>query len=602
MQAAQTQRNRASRCFVCIGLAVVVILIYAPVGRFGFVSFDDDLYVFQNPHVQAGLTGNSIRWALTNTDFFYWQPLIWLSHMLDVQLFGPYPGPQHLVNLALHLTNAVLLFLFLEAVTHAFWRSALVAALFAVHPLRVESVAWISERKDVLSGLFWILAYLAYYYYSKRLSTSRYLLLLLIFVLGLMAKPMLITLPVVFLVLDYWPLRRWTGGKAVAWPLIREKLPLLLLSVSVVSITVIGLHRAGVAADLPWANRVSNAFSAYMKYPEMLIWPTNLSVIYPYRFDIPIWRTLLSCAALVGVTVAVVIGRAERPYLLSGWLWYLVVLTPTVGLIQAGPYSYADRFTYLPSIGILIAGVWWIAEETLLRKTWRTAAISAGALATVTLSWMASKQVKVWENGVTLFARAATVAPQSAIVQQNLGYALATEQRYGEAIPHYQAALGLDPALFQAHYNLGRAFYEQGQFPQSVTEFQQTLNAHLSRDYEFDVRTALGIALAREGRMAEAEKEFRLALNIRPQSAEVHANLGSFLAVAGRLEEAIAQYRAAVQLNPAYTEAHLNLGRALMNSGHRDEALKEFQRVLRATPGNAEAQAAVGTLGGSRRF
>ena len=587
-------RNKLYRHWaVILGLLLAIAIVYAPVGSFDFVNYDDDLLVFQNPQVQAGLTLDSIRWAFTSVSLFYWQPLAWMSHMLDCQLFGLNPGPPHIVNVGLHALTAVLLFGLLLRMTEAFWNSAFVAALFALHPLRVESVAWISERKDVLSGLLWVLTLWAYYAYTKNCSWRRYLLLLSIFAVALMTKPILMALPAVFLVMDYWPLGRWKPERGIALRLIREKLPFFVLAFVSVLTTLTGLTQMGATADLPLAVRLANATLACVRYLGMLVWPANLSVLYPYRKDIPAVEVVVCAGVLITFTFTAFAVRKRYPYLYAGWLWYIVVLAPTVGLIQSGPQAYADRFTYLPSIGLFIAVVWFVAEKTRRRRPWRIAAISTAAVSIAAFSYVSAAQVQVWRNSVTLFGHAATIVPESAIVQHNLGYALASEGRYGEAIPRYYKALELDPTVYQAHYNLGRALYEQGHSADAIVQLRDALGFKLAPNYESEVRNALGIALAQAGRMDEARSQFETALRLQPQSAAANANLGSLLARPGNLAEAIVHYQAAIQESPGYLEARLNLGQALANSGRRDEALEQFNIVLRQAPGNLGALAGI---------
>ncbi|MFL6417675.1 MAG: tetratricopeptide repeat protein [Bryobacteraceae bacterium] len=569
-------------------LVLLVVAIYARVAGYQYVDFDDDILVAQNPWVNSGLTVGSLKWAFTTFNLFWWQPVLWISFLVDVQFFGTGPGPHHIVNVALHAANSVLLLAFLRYTTGSLWRSFFAAILFAVHPLRVESVAWISERKDVLSGFFCMLTLLAYSRYCRKGAVSDHFLLLVTFSLGLMAKPILMTMPVLMLLLDYWPLRRWTRVRQ-GWPLFLEKVPLLVLSALSFIMTATGLHQAGAIVSVPWSTRIGNAVFAYAKYLFLLLWPAHLSVLYPYRLHIPLPELAAAAIMLAAISWIVIRCAPRKPYLLAGWLWYVVALAPTVGLLQSGSQAFADRYTYLPSIGILVAVVWILADMLPTEAFWRLPASACAVLVVVLFAVASRIQVSAWQNSVTLFSQAAAVAPTSALVHHNLGYGLAEQGRYREAIPHYLVSLSLDPGLERVHYNLGRALYEEGRLEDSIGHFLQELKSDQASDREPDVRTALGIALTRTGRVEEARREFLSALKSRPQSAEFHANWGSFLARTGELEAAAREFQAAIQLNPAYTEARLNLGHALASLGRPSEALQQFRAVLRRSPGNVDA-------------
>ena len=581
---------------VCISLVLAVGALYAPSGTFDFVNYDDDLCVYQNAHVKAGISPASLKWAFTSFSLFYWQPLVWLSHMLVCQFFGLNAGPPHLVNAGLHAMNAVLLFLLLLSMTRGFWRSAIVAGIFALDPLRVESVAWVAERKDVLSGLAWLATLWAYYFYTKKTSGWRYLLVLCAFAVGLMTKPVLMTVPVVCLILDYWPLKRWQPNRRIAWVLIREKLPLIFLSLASIFITLYGLGQMQIIVDLPWSTRLANAAYAYSTYLGRTIWPEHLTLLIPYRLKIPVSEVLLYCLLLSAITYICFAFRKRYPYLFSGWLWFAVVQSPIVGLVQSGPQSIQDHFTYLPSIGILIGIVWFVAEATESRPAWRFAAATIAVAVMAWFSYQTSRQLQLWMNSITLFTQAAEVVPQSAVVQHNLGFALASEGRYSDAIPRYTLALRLDPTIFQAHYNLGRAFYAIGKPSESIEQFREALGYQLAPAYAADVRNALGIALTQTGDLNEAQTQFVAAHNLEPLSPEINANLGSFLARTGHLEQAATFYRAAIQQSNGFTEAHLNLARVLMALGKRDQAREEFQIVLLQSPQNIEARARIEQL------
>ena len=573
---------------ICAVLITAVLCTYSAVAGYGFVNFDDDLYVTLNDHVRNGLTWENLKWAMSSVTLYYWHPLTWISHMADTQLFGMDAGPRHFENVCIHAINAALLFVVLRTITRRFWPCAFVAAAFALHPLRVESVAWIAERKDVLSGFFWLLTTLLYVPYAKKQTPGRYMTVLASFALGIMAKPMLVTLPLVLLLLDYWPLNRTRR--------LSEKGPMLAIAIAASVATVHAQASSGATTELPLPIRLENAVSAYVTYIGMLIWPRNLAVLYPYRTDFPSLWIAFCVVLLTAITVAVIYFRRRWPYLFVGWFWYVIALLPTVGLIQVGAQAIADRFTYIPTIGILIAVVWFIADHARQRRALYAA---AAACVLAVLAWRTTAQLPVWKSSVTLFSRAVEVAPESHLNQHNLGYALAQEGRYQEAIPHYQESLRLEPRLYKADYNLGRALYETGKPGDAVVYFKKALSYRLDPSYESDIHNALGMAFAQQRDFANAGHEFMSAIALKPQASEPHANMGSLFAMQGRLQEAVPQFLTAIQLQPGSANAHRNLGFAYAQLGRKTEAVKEFQTVLNLEPGDVSAQRALQAINAS---
>ncbi len=555
---------------ICVALAVTTLAVFWQVRNHEFISFDDNDYVTENRYVQGGLTLKGIVWAFSEPHAHNWHPLTWLSHMLDCQLFGLKPGRHHLVNLFFHVANTLLLFLILSRMTNALWRSAFVAGLFALHPIHVESVAWVAERKDVLSTFFWMLTMGAYVYYVERPGYKRYSFVLLFFVLGLMSKPMLVTLPFVLLLLDYWPLKRLQTAKAdtriaaatpqpagrakkkqkaqqqprkdtaqtkstaksrVLWPeilpLLKEKIPFFVVSTLFCFVTVYAQHRVVKPMELyPLGLRIANALISYVSYVGKMLWPAKLSIFYPYvGIALFSWQALSAALVLMVTSYLTVRAAGRFPYLIVGWLWYLGTLIPVIGLVQVGLQSMADRYTYVPLIGIFIMIAWSVPE---LLNRWRyrrfaIATVAAGILFACII--MTYAQIGFWRNNIALYEHAIKVTSENAWAQNNLGYALALQGKREEAIARFQKAISINnPA--DAHYNLG-------------------------------------IMLASQGKLDEAIYQFRESIRISPDYAKAYNNLGNTLLYQGRVDEAIASYREALRLNPDYTIAQENLKNAL---------------------------------------
>jgi len=611
--------------FICTLLVAATLSVYGQVARHDFVNFDDDMYVYENPRVRAGLTWDGVAWAFTTMGESNWHPLTWLSHMLDCQLFGLKAGSHHLVNVFLHILNSVLLYLILGRMTGAPWRSAMVTALFALHPLHVESVAWVSERKDVLSTLFFLLTLWAYAQYAGRPSLPRYGLVLGCLALGLTAKPMLVTVPFVLLLLDYWPLERSGEGNRgpSASRLIVEKVPLFVLVAASSLATFVAQQRGGAVSSIhaiPLGSRIENALASYVAYIGKMLWPARLAVFYPYRDTVPAIQWVAAAVTLAGITVFVIwVGRRWR-YLAVGWLWYMGTLVPVIGLVQVGEQSMADRYTYVPLIGLFLMGVWGMADLVERGQRGRTAlAATAGG---VLLACMVGAWVRVghWRDEVNLFEQALKVTEGNALAHNNLGLALQKRGRTEEAIRHYREALRIDPALFNAHGNLGNALREQGKGEEGMRHYEEALRinpasakAHnnlgiyyyLSGDYEkaiqhyeealridpeiAEIHNNLGIPYYLSGDYEKAIQHYEEALRIDPGYADAHYNLGLVQAVQGRLKDAVQHYRQAVKIDPKHTKAHYELGVMSLKQGRKDEAIAHFRRVLALDAEDPEA-------------
>jgi protein O-mannosyl-transferase len=577
--------NRVTVCIVCGLLLLVVFAVFGQTVAFDFVNFDDDDYVSDNPDLTGGLSAQGITWALTTTRSCNWHPVTWFSYLLDYQLYGLKPWGYHLTNVLLHAATAIALLMVLWRMTGDFWPSAIVAAVFAVHPLRVESVAWISERKDVLSGLFFMLTLGAYLGYVRRpFSVVRYLGVVVLFVLGLMAKPMLVTLPFVLLLLDYWPL----GRMALGWRLVVEKVPLLALSVVSCAVTSWAQGMAIVQLDLvPLSTRIANALVSCATYLWQLFCPTGLAVFYPPQpRGLPPLHVLGALLLLVCICVGVLVWRRRSPNLFVGWFWYVGMLVPVIGVVQVGGQLMADRYTYLPQIGLLIALAWAVQRALESRPRYVEACAIAAGLAIAVLMGSARQQTSYWRNSETLWNHAIDCTEYNAIAHNNLGMALAAGRRFDEAIVHYKKALEIKPWYAMAHCNLGRALTTRSQIDEAVAHFRKALE--IMPDY-VDAYNNLGNALERLGRCDEAIADYKKALELKPDYADAYNNLGNALAGCGRLDEAMACYQKAFELKPDFAEAHSNLGFALARRGRLDEAAAQCRKALEIKPDCADA-------------
>lgn len=658
-------RNSRRAVLLAIGLFMLTLAAFAPALTNGFVRYDDDDYVIENDHVRAGLTWDGVLWAFRSTEAANWHPLTRLSHMLDCQLFNLAPWGHHLTSIVLHGLSAALVFLVIRQLTGATWRSVAVALLFGLHPLRVESVVWVSERKDVLSMLFWLLAIWAYARYAQKSAVSSqwsvagadqtptrpgprttdyglqnirhvspfYLLSLLSFAFGLMSKPMVVTLPFVLLLLDYWPLGRFHVHSSrstlhAARGLLLEKSPFLAGSAVFSALTfAVQKHAEAVLVGLPLTDRLANALVSYCRYLGKLFWPADLAVCYPWVGHWPL-TTVAAAAGLLLVISGVAIGlRRTQPHLLVGWFWYLGTLVPVIGLVQVGMQSMADRYSYIPSVGILLALVWAAqaaAAGFLLACARQTRyAVAAGAALTVAAlacAVLTRQQIRLWKDTETLFRHALAVTQDNALAHDGLGIELLRRGQVDEAIRHAQKAVRLDPGDAEAHNNLGNALLMQGQIDSAIRHFQEATrlkpqfpDAHCNLGFALDKKGLveeairqlqeairlkpefpvahynLGNALAKQGQSAEAIREYQETMRLKPDSALAHNNLGSQYLQQGQIDEAIRQFQEAIRLEPGYAEARYNLGNALIKKGQVDDAIRQLQEAVRLKPSFPEA-------------
>ena len=556
--------NKKVQLPVFLTLALLTLVVYLPVHKHEFVRYDDDVYVTNNPEVQSGLSWQGIKWAFVTDHGANWHPLTWLSLMLDCWLFGVKPGPLHLVNVLFHIANMLLFFIVFNRMTKALWQSAFIAALFALHPLHVESVAWIAERKDVLSTLFWLLTMLAYVRYVERSSAGRYILALIFFALGLLAKPMLVTLPFVLLLLDYWPLDRFSNSRFSIRDSIIEKLPFFYLSIlsSVITFLVQQKNGAVFSVDIvPFNVRLANAICSYFVYIEKMFWPVRLAVLYPYSIHgISLVKVLLSATILVLVTVLVLYNYRRRKYLIVGWLWYLGTLVPVIGIVQVGVQAFADRYTYVPLTGLFIICAF--ASADLLKNVPLKKYILATSATIILLACtiLTTVQLIYWKDSSLLFERALAVTENNVHILNNYGNALGAMGRHKEAAKILEQAVRGLPDSYEIRNNYGKALQNLGKLDEAIEQYQIALKIEPTADF---ARYNLSVALAAKGNFDAAIEQCRIVLAARPDDAEMHTHLGILLQNQGKLDQAIESYKKALQINPKFQKARENLNAAL---------------------------------------
>ena len=549
---------------VCVVLVIIVWIAFGQTIGHGFINYDDLEYVTENAYVLNGLSWAGVKWAFTSANVGYAHPVTWLSHQLDGQLHGAWAGGHHLTSLVIHTINSLLLFFLFRKFTRALWPSAFVAALFAIHPLHVESVAWIAERKDVLSGFFFLLMLHAYTAYAARPQVSRYLLALGLFILGILSKPMLVTVPCLLLLLDYWPLRRMTfpAGRYSLGRLILEKIPFALVSVSWSLLTFFLQKGTGATAQahLGMARRISNALFSYTIYVWNTFWPRDLALFYPYPRALATGVVMVSAVFLILVSVLCLVKRRSSPYLLVGWFWYLGMLVPVIGLIQVGEQSRADRYMYLPQIGLFLFITWGAIE---LFGKWRRGRERLAIMAVVSvmaLTALCYVQASYWQNSETLWNHSLAVTSNNHIAENNLGNELMQKGRLDEAMIHLRKALEIYADYPEANNNLG-------------------------------------YALASKGKWNEAIASYQAAMRTRPNYPKAHNNLAISFAETGKTDEAIAQFNEALRIDENYQEAHYNLAALFLQLGRRDDAVSHLREALRLKPNDAEVKAQLRQLG-----
>jgi tetratricopeptide (TPR) repeat protein len=597
--------GKSKNMLVGLLLAVATLLLYNPVSRFHFINYDDNGYVTSNFHVRGGISWKNVKWAFTTFDNSNWHPLTWLSHMLDCQIFGLNAAGHHYVNLLLHISIVVLLFVWLNRITGSTWKAAFVAALFAVHPLNVGSVAWIAERKNMLSTLFWFAALLAYVWYAKRVSWRRYLGVAVLFACGLMSKPMVVTLPCILLLLDFWPLQRiypanyfTASDPPPPFPLRRflglvaEKAPLLLLSAASSYITIIGQRQSGALRttfEFPFLVRLQNAAYSYVAYLGKALWPVKLTIFYPYR-TFPAWKSMAALLVLVAITWLTVRLRRKHPYLIVGWFWYLITLLPVIGIIQVGDQAMADRYAYLPLIGFFIAVVWGMAELAQATHVPAYAAATAALIVLIALTMDMEKQLPFWHDSIALFSHGVDIEPRSYVAHENLAQALIARGEPTKAEPHYYALLAGEPDDPLAHFGLGTAFQAEGKFEQAAEQYELILRsvtpAQVAGNRKMMGQIIGNLAGAQEqlGKLHAAEENFVLALQFDPDF-QIYTNLGNLFYKQERWEEAATAYRNSLALVRSDGAYHF-LAVCLEKQNKLREAAEADRQALQISPKN----------------
>ncbi len=631
--------NKSKIGLLCTLLVLLVISVYWQVGRFEFLDWDDTIYITENSAIQSGVTYSGIKWAFSTFHATNWHPITWLSHMLDVQLFGMDAGWHHLSSVLLHIFNTLLLFLVLTRMTGLIGRSGFVAALFALHPLHVESVAWVAERKDLLSTFFWMLTVYIYAFYIQRPELKRYLLVAVCFAIGLMAKPMLVTLPLILLLLDYWPLKRFPirypvdsnavvlGRQSSIAYLILEKVPLLMLSMASSVITFIAQDRGGavtsindsvahgsvdaVAIGFGWGERISNALLSYTSYLGKTFYPIDLSFFYPFRSDVQSGLLIQSALLILSISLVAVWLIRHKPYIFIGWFWFIGMLVPVSGVVLVGWQSMADRYTYLPLVGIFIIIAWGLPD---LLKRWpgcNKILASAAIFSIFACAVLSYIQVGYWRNNLSLYRHAVEATPESAFVHFKLGTTLAEKGAYEAAAVQLEEALRIQPFDLRARFNLGLVLLRSKQFKKAIKHFTEILNrypSYTAAERQIDIARSMlrqqqmiaavndspeiymqrGMRLEQQGRVQDAILVYQQILQYKPEYIKAHQKLGFLFYRSGRVDEAIMHYKTLRRLQPDSAIVYYNLGLALADKNQLDEAIEQYQHALRIQPDWAE--------------
>jgi tetratricopeptide (TPR) repeat protein len=596
--------KKHSVMFVVLSIIVLLLAVYWPVQNYGFVNYDDNLYVTDNHLIQSGITFQSLIHSFLYIQTGNWHPLTMLSHALDWQLYGYRSGGHHWTSVIIHIVNTILLFLLFKAMTGTLWRSALVAALFALHPINVESVAWVAERKNVLSTFFWILAMLFYVWYVKQPSWRRYLPVLISFALGLMSKPMLVTLPFALLLLDYWPLQRTqintqpeyqqTDARGLSlkkirlFDLVLEKVPLFILAAISSYLTLSAQKAVKAIVDIqsfPFLYRLGNAVISYAVYIRKMFWPVDLAVFYPFNYSMSLWQVISSFLLIITVTFFASVYFRRFPYLLIGWLWYLGTLVPVIGIVQVGSQAMADRYAYIPFIGLFIMLSWGIFD-ILNKKVSVTLNIIIAILIIIGLTVITHRQVQYWENTLTLFSHAVAVTKNNAVAHSNVAGELLVQNKVDEAMVHCEKALLLSPNDYNTLVRVARGYSVCGESVKAINALRKAIQIHPEYIRAYD---DLYVILIQVGKVKEALQEYRKAVNANKGNPDLYIKFGNVLAGQGYYDEAIVQYKKALKLRPRDIDACNNIGVILMALGNNDESIGYFKEVIKINPNHAHA-------------
>ena len=634
-----------------IGLLIllVTVLVFSQVQHHDFINYDDPLYVTENPHIRDGLTWKGISWAFTAVHACNWHPVTWLSHMLDIEFYGLNPKGHHMTNVMFHAVNALLLFVVFSRMTKAVFPSALISAIFALHPLHVESVAWAAERKDVLSAFFWLLTMWAYSRYTKGAGLTGYFFVCFLFLCGLMAKSMVVTFPFVLLLVDFWPLGRFSslessrfeGKRPLKYPfaeflrsrIFLEKLPLFALSVIVAFITIYAQRQSGSVSSLegiPLFYRIVNALDSYIGYILKMIWPLKLAVFYPLAGSSQQWRLkiLLSVGALILVLLAtffVLKKRKSSPYLVMGWLWYIVTLIPVIGIVQVGSQAMADRYAYIPMIGVLVMFVWGVRDLIRPGLTGRVGLMVSAVILLTVLAVLTWRQTGYWKDSVALYTHALDVTDGNHRAHYNLGVEYSRQGNLDEAVSHYMKAIGIkpdygkaynnlgmilmvqnnldqaigyfseairiDPNLFEAHFNMGKILSAQARSVEAIKHYTEALRI---KPYSSIAHQQLALELAKQGDYHQATEHLLEAIRIDPENAAAHTDMGLLLSRQDQFQEAMRHYSRALEINPDLERPHFFIGLLLSSEGNHTGAIKHYQEALRINQGNDKAHSSMG--------
>jgi tetratricopeptide (TPR) repeat protein len=613
-------KNTALSLILLIGITFAV---FSPVVSFQFLNVDDNVYVTANDHVRQGLSWHNAAWALTTLEAASWQPVTWLSHLLDVTLFGLNPGGHHATSLVIHVLNVILVFLWLRSMTGAVWKSAVVAALFAVHPLALESVAWIAERKNVLSTMFLLLTLWAYVWYARKPGILRYLPVALLFIMGLMSKPMLVTLPFALLLLDYWPLGRLgfapksagsvqqkeaagdsspavsTAPVAVFFWRCLEKLPLLLLAAGSVVLTLKGQAMDNEIRLVPLSSRVANALLSYATYLLQMVWPSRLAIFYPYRNrEVFSWQVLVALFSICLITALAVWRIKKTPYFAMGWFWYLGTLVPVVGLVQVGDLAHADRYTYVPLLGVFIAIVWGAADlGTQFPILLHDALIASAALAVIAFAFTTTRDISYWHDAVSISEHTLAVTGPNCLMERTLGETFYSQGRTDEALEHLTRSFQIWPTDV-AFFDVGTIKFQQKKFEEAAFYYEKALQYPGESQILAKIHNNLAVVEMQQGSLADAEKHFRESVALDPNSARHRVTYGWLLVRQARYDEAILQYEEAIKTAPDAT-AYFSLGSALEEQHKLPQAAEAYRKTLALAPDSKEAQLRLNAIAGN---
>ena len=585
--------SRKQILIVYIALIVVTLAVFWQVNRYDFINIDDNVYVTGNSHIQSGITLDGFRWAFSSTYAEFWHPLTWLSLMFDYQLHGLNAGGYHLTNLILHILSTLLLFWLFNRMTGTIWRSAFVAAFFALHPLHVESVVWISERKDVLSVFFWMLTLCLYIYYTEKPVVKRYLPVVFFFACGLMSKPLVVTLPVIMILLDYWPMGRFELRKSdLMLCQLREKIPFFVLSAVFSMITLYAQFKPS-QEYLPLGSRLANDPVSFMTYLEKTFVPNDMAVFYPFSFQLPAWQVWGSVFLILFISVVVIISMRRLPYLFTGWLWYVITLLPVTGIIQARNFSMADRYTYLPLIGIAVILAWGIPplikNEDMRKKILFPAAIAALAILAV-LTW---QQCGYWKNSIDICNHALQVTKDNYLAHINLGSALFDEGKTEEAIAHYSEAISIMPNIILSYNKRGIAYAKLGRHQRALEDFNKAISQKPDDAISYNCR---GNAYAELGQYQMAIEDYNKTIRLKPDNADAYNNRGTIYTKLGQYQMAIEDFNNAIRLKPDDAAAYNSRGAIFIKFGQYQMAIEDLNNTIRLKPDNADTYNNRGTI------